>query len=120
VEVTLFGEKTNLHSVWDSGLIESEKLSFSELAAFIDHPTLEELRTGQNSAPADWSRLSGLLNSIFARPDVRAVPGRRRQGHAAPHGTPEEVAACILFLASDDASYVTGTLLFVDGGYAAM
>ena len=35
-------------------------------------------------------------------------------------GTPEEVAACILFLASDDASYVTGTLLFVDGGLTAM
>jgi 2-hydroxycyclohexanecarboxyl-CoA dehydrogenase len=35
-------------------------------------------------------------------------------------GTPEEVAACILFLASDDASYVTGTLLFVDGGFTAM
>ena len=35
-------------------------------------------------------------------------------------GTPEEVAACILFLASEDASYVTGTLLFVDGGYTAM
>jgi NAD(P)-dependent dehydrogenase (short-subunit alcohol dehydrogenase family) len=36
------------------------------------------------------------------------------------HGSPDEVAACILFLASDDASYVTGTLLFVDGGYTAM
>jgi len=36
------------------------------------------------------------------------------------HGTPEEVAAGILFLASDDASYVTGALLFVDGGYTAM
>jgi NAD(P)-dependent dehydrogenase (short-subunit alcohol dehydrogenase family) len=35
-------------------------------------------------------------------------------------GTPEEVAACILFLASDDASFVTGTLLFVDGGVTAM
>ena len=35
-------------------------------------------------------------------------------------GTPEEVAACILFLASDDASYVTGTLLFVDGGFTVM
>jgi NAD(P)-dependent dehydrogenase (short-subunit alcohol dehydrogenase family) len=36
------------------------------------------------------------------------------------HGTPDEVAACIQFLASDDASYVTGTLLFVDGGATAM
>ena len=34
-------------------------------------------------------------------------------------GAPEEVAACILFLASDDASYVTGTCLFVDGGITA-
>jgi NAD(P)-dependent dehydrogenase (short-subunit alcohol dehydrogenase family) len=35
-------------------------------------------------------------------------------------GRSEEVAACILFLASDDASYVTGSLLFVDGGMTAM
>jgi NAD(P)-dependent dehydrogenase (short-subunit alcohol dehydrogenase family) len=31
-----------------------------------------------------------------------------------------KVAACILFLASDDTSYVTGTLLFVDGGCTTM
>ena len=58
VEVTLFGDKTNLHSVWDSGLIESEKLSFSEFAASIDRPTREELRTWQAAAPADWVRES--------------------------------------------------------------
>jgi meso-butanediol dehydrogenase / (S,S)-butanediol dehydrogenase / diacetyl reductase len=33
---------------------------------------------------------------------------------------PEEVAACAAFLASDDASYVTGTSLFVDGGLLAV
>lgn len=35
-------------------------------------------------------------------------------------GTSEEVANCILFLASDEASYVTGSMLFVDGGMTAM
>ena len=35
-------------------------------------------------------------------------------------GTPREVAAGILFLASDDASFVTGTCLYVDGGQTGM
>lgn len=35
-------------------------------------------------------------------------------------GKPEEVARAILFLASDDASYITGAELSIDGGYSAM
>jgi len=43
---------------------------------------------------------------------LKAVPARRA-------GTPEEVAACVRFLVSDEAAYVTGSVLTVDGGMTA-
>jgi 3-oxoacyl-[acyl-carrier protein] reductase len=35
------------------------------------------------------------------------------------YGKPEEVAAAVAFLASPEASYITGTTLDVDGGHSA-
>jgi len=43
---------------------------------------------------------------------LNAVPARRA-------GSPEEVAACARFLASEEAGYVTGSTLYVDGGLSA-
>jgi 3-oxoacyl-[acyl-carrier protein] reductase len=43
---------------------------------------------------------------------AKVIPARRL-------GTPEDVAAAVRYLASEDAGYVTGTTLYVDGGISA-
>ncbi len=55
----------------------------------------------------DTDMTAGVSSDLLAQ-----VPARRA-------GTPQEVAACVRFLASDAASYVTGAVLSVDGGLAA-
>jgi len=44
---------------------------------------------------------------------------RIRRYPLARFGQPEEIASAILYLASDEAAYVTGVALPVDGGYTA-
>ena len=55
---------------------------------------------------------TGLTADVPADAVAAEIPARRP-------GRPEEVAACVGFLASDEASYVTGTTLTVDGGMSA-
>lgn len=54
VNVNYFGEAVNLHTVWDEKLIESERLSFTEFATFIDHLPKAEIVTLQSHSPMVW------------------------------------------------------------------
>jgi len=61
-----------------------------------------------------------VVDGLFAKYEHKAVGQKKREvGEAVPlgyMGAPEDVAGPCVFLASDDASYVTAQTLNVDGG----
>lgn len=54
IEVTYFGEKTNLHSVWDGKLIDSQKYSYTEYAKLLDIKPKKEVKEIQMGTLEDW------------------------------------------------------------------
>lgn len=86
------------------------------------------------SAAVEWAQFGIRVNAVA--PGLTETPLARAWFQAQPEpesfkagvssriplgrlATPEEVAAAVLFLASDEASHITGAILPVDGGYTA-
>lgn len=62
--------------------------------------------------PVDTPMTRVLHSPEFRQAYTSAIPMRR-------YGTPEEIAAAVAYFASEDAGYVTGTVLPLDGGFYA-
>ncbi|WP_296705325.1 S1/P1 nuclease [Algoriphagus sp.] len=58
VAVEFFGEHSNLHSVWDEGIIEQQDLSFSEYSQFLNHAPADSINKWQNHNPDEWAQES--------------------------------------------------------------
>lgn len=68
IKVKWFGEETNLHSVWDTYLIDNQQLSYTEWVDLLDRATPETIAEYQKATPMDW------INEIAAfREDVYNV-----------------------------------------------
>jgi len=71
-------------------------------------------------------RVNCVAPGFIATPMVERLMGSKRDSFVEQrvplkrHGKPEEVAYAVLFLASDEASFITGQTICVDGGLSAM
>ncbi len=71
VRVEWFGDRSNLHRVWDSEMINSKQLSFTELADFIDDGLDETvIEEWQSTHWYDWAIESqSLLDQVYDLPE---------------------------------------------------
>ncbi|ACU07802.1 S1/P1 endonuclease family protein [Flavobacteriaceae bacterium 3519-10] len=67
IKLKFFGENTNLHSLWDSKLVDFQKYSYEEFAKVLDVKSKEEVRAIQSGTLEEWFYDSHLkANNIYA------------------------------------------------------
>lgn len=74
--VQWMGENSNLHRVWDSNMIESRQMSYTEISANIDVIDAGTIEEWQNATVRDWA-----YESMELRDDVYNLPDNNRIGY---------------------------------------
>ena len=68
IDVNYFGQKTNLHSLWDGKLVDSQKYSYTEYANLLNIKTKKEREEIQKGDLTTWMYDSHLIaNKIYAQ-----------------------------------------------------
>ncbi len=71
VALTWFEKPTNLHSLWDSGLIDNTQYSYTEYATVLDVKTESEQKAIQQSSLEDWFYESHVMaDKIYAQSPI--------------------------------------------------
>ncbi len=86
IKVTWFGKPTNLHSVWDTQLVDDEQLSFTEMAAKLErHISERDLIRWWDINPRDWiSESAEYREQIYAAiPPPKKPAGKKSKGEQA-------------------------------------
>lgn len=65
VQVQWFWKSSNLHRVWDSGMIDENGLSYTELACSIDHVSKQQMKDWSRGTAADWAQ-----ENVAFRPQI--------------------------------------------------
>lgn len=73
VQVQWMGDRSNLHRVWDSDMINSRQMSYTEIALNIDHIDEETVRRWQSATVRDWAH-----ESMTRRDAVYGIPENGR------------------------------------------
>lgn len=67
IKLKFFGDETNLHTLWDSKLVDFQKYSYTEFASVLDTKSPEEVKQIQSGTLADWLYDSHVqANRIYA------------------------------------------------------
>lgn len=67
IQLLWFGEKSNLHKVWDEGLVDFQQLSYTEYTKAINHPSQLQVSNWQKSSLKDCVLESyTICNKIYA------------------------------------------------------
>lgn len=67
IQLSWFGERSNLHRVWDEGLVGFQQLSFTEYTKAINYTNKQQVKAWQQTSLNDWVYESyQICNKIYA------------------------------------------------------